>query len=342
MCASPRPSVPFPPLVDLSEPGAPAAVDAACREVGFFQVVGHGIPQSLLDGVLAAADGFFCQDVETKLTWRADDPDVERGYSAKGSEGLSYSLGMERPPDLFEALSFGLEPLPDLPAFHTEEHHFFAPNIWPDEPAGLRATVLEYHAHGQRVLHEVTTAMALGLGLPADWFEPFTDASTDTLRINWFEGHPGDTALPDQFGIGPHTDFGVCTLLFADAEPALQVFTETDGWRYVVPEPGALVVNVGDLMARWTNDRWRSTLHRVVPVLSTDGEVRRRRSVPIFHEGNFDALVECLPTCTDADDPPRYAPITGGDHVLEKVNASRRLVTADAESTVGDRVGALG
>jgi isopenicillin N synthase-like dioxygenase len=336
-----QPVVPFPPVVDLASSDAPDHIDAACREVGFFQILGHGISDELIQQLFQSADEFFALDLEEKLRWSPAEIEVERGYSAKGTEGFSYSLGLEQPPDLMEGFTVGLEPLPDRPAFHTDAHHFFAPNIWPDRQALLRAALTSYWSEADRVVHRITTLMAVALGLEDDYFEKFTDESTDTLRINYFEGRPGDTALPGQFGIGPHTDYGICTLLLTDDVPALQVYTKESEWRYIVPQEGALLVNIGDLMARWTNERWRSTLHRVVPMLPVDDQPRRRRSIPFFHEGNFDSYVECLPTCTDADNPPLYPPITGGDHVFEKAMASRVLRKADADSTVGDRAGAL-
>jgi isopenicillin N synthase-like dioxygenase len=332
----------FPPVIDLDSPTAPVDIDAACRSVGFFQIVNHGIPTQLLDSVLDVADRFFGQPLPAKLAWLSPVPEIERGYAAKGTEGLAYSLGLDQPPDLFEAFTVGLDSLPDDAAFHSDEHHFFAPNIWPDAPSDFRPTLLSYREHAVGLVNRINSLMALGLGLEESFFAPFTDASIDTLRVNFFEGHPGDSALPNQFGIGPHTDYGICTLLYADQEPGLQVYTKEEEWRYVVPLPGALLVNVGDLLARWTNDRWRSTLHRVVPVLTEDDSIRRRRSVPFFREGNYDALVTCLPTCTDAENPPLYPPIKGGEHVAAKAMLGRLLEAEGAgESTVGDRTKAL-
>jgi isopenicillin N synthase-like dioxygenase len=331
----------FPPVIDLTSPAAPELIDSACRTVGFFQVLDHEIPTTLMNSVLDVADRFFGQPLPDKLTWASSAPEIERGYSAKGTEGLGHTLDLDNPPDLFEAITIGREDLPDHPAFHATEHHFFAPNIWPTTPPDLKPTLLEYWQHAQRVVHRLTSLMAVGLGLDDDYFEPYTDTAVEALRINYFEGRPGDTAMPNQFGIGPHTDYGIVTVLLADREPALQVYTKGGDWRYVVPVDGALVVNVGDLMSRWTNDRWRSTLHRVTPVLSNDNSIRRRRSVPFFHEGNYDAVVECLPTCTGPDNPPRYGPITGGEHVLAKTMSGRLLEAAGAESTLGDRADAV-
>jgi isopenicillin N synthase-like dioxygenase len=337
----------FPPVVDLTSPSAPQLIDDACRHVGFFQVVGHGIDQDLLDAVFSVADSFFGQELEAKIAWESGVPEVERGYSAKGTEGLSYSLGLDQPPDLFEALTFGLDEVPvDDPGYCFDQHHQFAPNIWPTEPADLKAVMLAYYDAAFRLTRAVMSQMAVALGMPSDYFAPFTDKAIDVLRINYFEGRPGDAALPNQYGIGPHTDYGMLTLLLADQEPALQVYTENpdtqeEEWRYVVPVPGAILVNVADLLTRWTNDRWRSTLHRVLPVLSDGNTVRRRRSVPYFCSGNYDAIIECLPTCTDADNPPLYPPLHGGKHVEEKTLSGRLLEAADAESTLGDRVKAL-
>jgi isopenicillin N synthase-like dioxygenase len=332
----------FPPVIDLTSPSAPELIDAACRTVGFFQVVGHGIPQEVLDGLLDAADRFFGQPLADKMSWVSEVREVERGYSAKGTEGLSYSLGLEQPPDLFEALTFGPDDVPyDDPGYFTDIHDQFAPNIWPTAPDDLRPIVLEFYDQAEQLMNQVMELMAVALGMPSDFFKPFTDKSLDVMRINYFEGHPGETALPNQMGIGPHTDYGIMTLLLADQEPALQVYTTDEEWRYVVPVPGAILVNVADLLTRWTNDRWRSTLHRVVPVLSTDHSIRRRRSVPFFRSGNFDAIIECLPTCTDAENPPHYPPLQGGVHVDAKTLAGRMLETTDAESTIGDRGKAL-
>jgi isopenicillin N synthase-like dioxygenase len=334
---SPTPTT-FPPLIDLASDDVPAQIDRACQEVGFFQIVGHGIPDDVIGDLLRAVDAFFARPLDEKLAWTSPEVEVERGYSAKGTEGFGYSLDVEQPPDLMEAFTVGLDDLPDDPAYHTDAHHLFEPNIWPDDEPELRRALLEYYGRADRLVHRITSLMAQALGMPADFFEPFTNHSMDTLRVNWFEGD--EVVQPNQFGIGAHTDYGVTTLLLADQSPGLQVYLDGE-WRPVVPVEGALLVNLGDLMARWTNDRWRSTLHRVWPVQATEGSVVRRRSIPFFHEGNYDSYVECLPTCCGPGNPAKYPPITGGEHVNAKILAGRLLTTAGAESTLGDRTAAL-
>ncbi|MDQ6696470.1 MAG: isopenicillin N synthase family oxygenase, partial [Actinomycetota bacterium] len=121
----------------------------------------------------------------------------------------------------------------------------------------------------------------------------------------------------------------------------LQIVGPDGAWHDVVPAPGALLINLGDLLAQWTNDRWRSTLHRVIPPPPGSGGAARRRSAAFFHDGNYDALVECLPTCATADQPARYAPVLAGDHLLAKLVGPRTLQPSSAADTTGDRRAAV-
>jgi isopenicillin N synthase-like dioxygenase len=132
--------------------------------------------------------------------------------------------------------------------------------------------------------------------------------------------------------MGAHTDYGVLTVLLADRVPGLEIVDPHGDWVGVVPEPGCLLVNLDDLLAQWTNDRWRSTLHRVVPPVG-EGE-RLRRSAAFFHEADSDALVEAISTCVDAAHPARYPPVRAGDHLLAKLLGPRELRRSDAVSTV--------
>jgi isopenicillin N synthase-like dioxygenase len=328
----------FPPVVDLSADDAVDRIDAACRQVGFFQVVGHGIDATTITTVFEQVDAFFGQPLAAKLAWSSPTPEIERGYSARGTEGLAYSLGLDQPPDLFEAFTLARDEYPpDDPVFDDFRHHFFEPNIWPSGLPEFRPVLTGYYTRVQAVAHRLTTLFAVALGMEADFFEQRTGHSLDTLRINYFEGLPGEQPLPDQYGIGPHTDYGILTVLLTDHTPGLQVSVPDGRWTDVSPVEGALVVNIADMLAQWTNDHWRSTLHRVLPVRARRGRPVRRRSLPFFHEGDFDVVVECLPTCHGRDDPPRYPPVLAGEHVMAKVLSGRLLTAADAGSTLGDR-----
>ena len=332
------------PTVDISPHLDPhevaAAIDDACRRVGFMQVVGHGIDPAVIAAMLAATERFFDLPLDAKLAVRPPAPEVNRGYAARGAEGLAYSVGVVRPPDLFEAFNIGPDSV-DLgdPAVAVERHRLFAANIWPPEPADLRPALVAYMAAARGVADRLLALFAVALGMPDGWFAAFTTHSTDTLRVNHYRTAPGDPdPLDQQLGMGEHTDYGIVTVLYADPVPGLQIVGPDGAWHDVVPQPGALLVNLGDLTATWTNDRWRSTVHRVLPPTRRPDRVVTRRSVAFFHDGNHDALVECLPTCTDAEHPPRYAPITAGEHLMAKLLGPRTLTASDAAQTTGDRL----
>lgn len=317
-----------------------AQVDRAASEVGFLQITGHGVPASVIADMRAATDVFFGLPLEEKQRWRSPSPEINRGYAARGDEGLAYSVGLDQPPDLFEAFNIGPED-PDVghPMVAAELHRWFVPNIWPDEPASLRPALVAYFAEVRRVAHLLTDVFAVALGLPAGWFAPYTDHSTDTLRVNHYATAPGDPEpLERQVGMGAHTDYGICTVLLADQVPGLQIVGPDGAWHDVVPEPDAFVVNLGDLTAEWTNDRWRSTIHQVLPPRRDADRTVVRRSVAFFHDGNHDALIECLPTCHGPGHPPKYEPVRAGDHLLAKLLGPRTLTRSEAADTVGGRL----
>jgi isopenicillin N synthase-like dioxygenase len=299
-----------------------AAVDRAAAEVGFIQLVGHGIPAAVEAGLGEAMDAFFGQPFEAKQVVRPESVSVNRGYTGPKTERLSYSLGVESAKDLFEAFNVGrtASAYPDLalPAEHYPE------NLWPDLPS-FRANVEAWFDEAGRVARELTAIFAVALGLPQDYFAVSTDHSIDVLRMNHYRMPDDDLSLePGQLGMGPHTDYGIVTVLWADAvSPGLQILDAAGSWHDVVPEPGALLVNLGDAVARWTNDRWISTLHRVLAPIGSDGKPVRRRSAAYFHDGNYDALITCLPGCVREGEEPTYSAVTVADHLAAKLGGSR-------------------
>lgn len=317
-----------------------AELDTACCEIGFFQVINHGVDPAVTDAMLRATERFFALSPEVKLRTRPPALEVNRGYAARGVEGLAYSVGIARPADLFEAFNIGPDDV-DIsnPAIAVERHRLFAANIWPPEVAALRPALVNHFAAARGVADTLLDIAALALGMPDRWFSAFTTHSTDTLRVNHYETQPGDPdPEPGQVGMGEHTDYGIVTVLYADAVPGLQIVGPDGRWHEVVPAPGALLVNLGDLMAQWTNDRWRSTLHRVLPPQRQPSTVNRRRSAAFFHDGNHDALIECLPTCRSADRPQRYQPVLAGDHLMGKLLGPRTLTASTAADTTGGRL----
>ena len=323
------------PAVDISpyvRGGSPAeraavaaAMDAACRTVGFVQVTGHGVPDATTAGLASAIDDFFALPLDVKRRYVAP-KGVNRGYTPPRSESLSLSLGVEaasRMNDFFEAFNTGaaVSDYPDAgvdPAAYPED-------LWPDEDLvpGFRTRVQAWEAEAGRVARTLTTVFADALGLEPGWFERVTGHSLDVLRMNNYALPPGSVRLDgDLTGMGEHTDYGIVTVLWADRVAGLQVLGPEGTWHDVQPAEGALLVNLGDAMARWTNERWTSTLHRVKPPI-VDGTIERRRSAAFFHDGDVDAVVAALPGCVQPGEEPLYPPVTIGEHIAAKLAGSR-------------------
>jgi isopenicillin N synthase-like dioxygenase len=313
-------------------------VDDACRAIGFMQIVGHGLPEGAVADMRAATDAFFALPLAKKLAALPPHAGINRGYAPMGTEALAYSLGVEAGgTDLFEAFNIGPDVVPDDEWHRADPFDVFAPNVWPALP-GLRPALTGYFDSAVAVAELLTDVFAVALAMPDGWFRPFVDRSTLTMRVNNYERRPGDPAPSEgQLRMGAHTDYGIVTVLYADPVSGLQILH--DGvWHDVVPEQGALLVNLGDLTAQWTNDRWRSTLHRVVPP-PPDSEGRaHRRSVALFLDGNYDAVIECLPTCLTEGEAPRYPPVVAGEHLVAKVLGPRTLSASSAVDTAGDRL----
>jgi isopenicillin N synthase-like dioxygenase len=307
-------------------------IDRACRDVGFLSVVGHGVPDELIEEMVSVTTAFFDLPVAEKQRFSVAEKSANRGYASLGSEALSYSIGEASPPDLFEAFNVGWEiddaEVDDYVA--VERTRFFHPNVWPDHPPELREVWLRYWDALDRLGHELMSAMAMALGLHADHFEPSISRNISVMRAINYERRPGaPDPLPDQMRMGAHTDYGSITILWADDVPGLQIQVEDGSWRPVQPPTGAFLVNLGDLLAEWTNDRWRSTMHRVVPPpAGADGAVRRR-SIAWFQQPDHDAVIECLPGCSSPAHPPRYSPVRSGDHLIAKLMGPRQHRPSD-------------
>ncbi len=311
---------------DAAQRGAIAVqVDRAAREVGFMQIVGHGIPQGAAAGLAQAIDGFFALDMAAKMATRPASVAINRGYNPPKSERLSYSLGVNSAADLFEAFNLGTQ-ASDYPALALSPV-VYPENIWPAQPDLFRPRVQTWFDHCGALARRMTRIFALALQLPEDYFAPFDDHSVDMLRLNHYQLPPGGLRLePGQLGMGAHTDYGIVTILWADSvAPGLQILDRAGAWHDVLPAPGALLVNLGDLLARWSNDRWLSTMHRVLAPVDAEGRLLRRRSAAYFHDGNADAVISCLPGCFDAEHPPLYAPVSVAEHLAAKLAGSRGL-----------------
>ncbi|WLP92168.1 2OG-Fe(II) oxygenase family protein [Gordonia sp. NB41Y] len=298
-----------------------AEIDHANQHIGFLAVVNHGIPASLLQRMYDVTAEFFDLSEEQKMLVLGD-RHSSRGYIPPKKRALARTRGVMTPGDLVEFFSIGLPDVPTDDEWFTQAQTFgyFAENIWPASPAGFRETWEEYYHEIESLAFEMMQLFALALRLDEHHFDAMVDRPISNLFANHYPPIT-ETPEPGQIRVGEHTDYGSLTLLYQpDAVGGLEVCV--DGrWEAVDPIPGSFVVNIGDLMARWTNDRWISTLHRV-QLPTTQGPESRRISLPFFCQPNYDTLIETLPTCVQEGAGSRYPTITSGMNVTGKTDAS--------------------
>ena len=296
---------------DAEREAAARAVGRACEEIGFFAVTGHGVAPQTIGDLVAAAYEFFDLPMAEKLAVKRPRPEQNRGYIPPGDERLARLRGEETPPDLKELFTIGPFHLPDDPYFTgPAAYPSFAANLWPARPARLRPALEAYWRGLEGVARTLCRAYERALGLPPSFFEGKTDRHISQLRIMHYPP-PREPPMPGQLRAGAHSDLGMMTLLHSDNDiGGLEVMDRAGHWVRVPNIEGAFTVNLGDLMMRWTNDRWRSTLHRVVnPPDLADG-MSRRLSIGMFFIPNYDAVVASL----DRAKPARYPPTTVADY----------------------------
>lgn len=292
----------------------------ACEHTGFLVISGHGVPDDVVSRAYAATRTFFHLPYDKKMTYLAqpDDP-LMRGYGRKGNLAAGAGTGSLGLPDLSETFTYnrlGDDPTTGLPA--DDVHGIATPNRWP-AVEGFERAYREYYAEMESLAAAMMELFALGLGLPRDWFEVSTRDHMTNLTANYY---PPQIVPPmeGQLRKGMHSDWGALTILYQDSDiGGLQVLDRSGDWFDVPAIPGTFVVNIGDLMARWTNDQWVSTVHRVVnpPVEQANSE---RYSLPFFFQPTYDHVIECIPTCIG--DRPLYSPTTSGDYLLRRLGAA--------------------
>ncbi len=308
---NPAPTIPLIDIAALASPVAAerAAVGAALREAclayGFFYIRGHGVSPALVAAMFEQARRFFDLPVEAKMRLNKTQSAANRGYEPLNGQRLEAGA----PPDLKESFFLGA----DLPAEDprvVRKQFGRGANLWPDLP-GFRPVAEDYYATLAELGGRLYRGLALALGVAETYFDGFYADPVNVLRFIHYPEQPANP-LPDQKGCGAHTDFGGLTILAQDGSGGLQVWDGRDAWIDATPIPDTFVVNLGDFVARWTNDRFRSTLHRVI---NTSG--RERYSIPFFCNGDPDTVVSCVPTCLAPGEAAKYPPTNVADHFAE-------------------------
>lgn len=279
------------------------------RDVGFFYLVNHGVPQSLIDGQFDWARRFFDSSDALKRSVDMALSPAGFGYERIGTQALD-----DGPVDLKEGFQFGT----DLPLDHPYVRQGvlrYGHNLWPAQLPGMQAHGLRYHAAMSSLAQRLLAIIALSLQLPEDFFYFALETPIATQRMLHYPPQPAAAeAQHNQIGAGAHTDWGLVTILAQDDIGGLEVCNADGDWVRATPLAGSFVVNIGDLLQRWSNDIYRSNLHRV-----RNDNPAPRYSLPFFMDGDHAVTVSCLPSCCSETQPARHAPCTIGDYLAQKI-----------------------
>jgi isopenicillin N synthase-like dioxygenase len=298
-------------------------LDRALRSNGFFLIQGHGVPNDLLESLQRLSREFFARPLDEKMRVAQLGPGVMRGYVAMGRESLSYSRGKEAPPDLNESFMIGQPQARDT-------DRAFAANLWPQYPPLMQRVWTEYYRTMEDLAGRLMRMLAAVLQLPESFFDDKFKAHTSRLRARYYPSRK-EPPQPGQLRAGAHTDYGSLAILAAEDRPGgLQAWERSGQWIDVPVVKDCFIVNIGDLTARWTNERWPAALHRVVNPPPDAADQTGRLSHIYFQSPNDDLLIECLDVCCGAGQPPKYTPVRAGEYLstkFEKVDRSRVEVT---------------
>eukprot|EP01083_Nonionella_stella_P064545 168314_1 len=305
------------PLVDLSldEESIIDTLKYACTKVGFFYVSNHGVPHDLIERILSEAKFFFNLDISEKEELTLTEENI-RGYCKFGATRLDPEN--EKVGGTHERFTVGNE------IYEKEgktKNPFQGANKWPKDNPRFKETLTDYMCEMRKVSYRIVQLFALVLGIKKDHFRSCFEPDGATLSLIRYSA---DLSRPEEgaFACGAHSDWGMATLLATDGGEGLQIFRKASGnaagiWEDVPHIPGTFIVNIGDMLQRWTNDRFFSARHRVVKRTA-----RERFSVPFFYEPRADAVVEVLAACVADGEEPKYAPITYAEYLHEKLKTT--------------------
>ena len=276
-------------------------VGEACRNVGFFYIKNHRMPETAITAARDAAAEYFTLPLDEKMKLDINEIQRHRGYVPRG--GLYVDPGTR--PDMQEGFELSVE-LPDDEPLYRDGNIMIGPNVWPDGLPGFQPAVYGYFERVVDLGHVLFKAFALALGIDEDFFEDKITKPMGQLRLIYYPTREGPVTA-DRIGIGAHTDYECFTILWQDDVGGLQVGNRDGDWVEAPPIPGTFIINVGDMMMRWSNDQFVSTPHRVI-----NNSRRERYSLPFFFGLNYDTIVTPLAECCGPDNPPLYPPTKSG------------------------------
>ena len=290
-------------------------LDKICRNSGFIFISNHGIKESVIKNIWTVVDDFFDKDKAFKNLVSIPYKGYPYGYMSVGKEALAMSKGNYTPHDLKESFNGGPIIKPDNIVDNDALDFCYAPTLWP-KIHRFKSSWCKYYKEMEHLSKRIMNAFAVALNLPENYFDNFINEPISALRAL---NYPivKNNILPDQQRAGAHTDYGSLTILLPKySSEGLQILNKKQNWIDVEAISGTFIINLGDLMARWTNDRWVSTLHRVI---SKDSN-KARKSLAFFHQPNWNAEIKCLETCTK--NKIKYKPIKSGPYLMSKFKST--------------------
>ncbi|MED5574790.1 MAG: 2OG-Fe(II) oxygenase family protein [Pseudomonadota bacterium] len=292
-------------------------VDSANRDVGFLLITGHNSPRSCVEKTFEISRSFFESSESSKLTVLARDGE-QHGYHQLGKSGLAAKEGKTAPPDIREYFMAGRLSLEE-PYFNEDRARlFYRPNRWPTWPKGFQETISRYYTEMDGLGQKLMQLFGMSLGVGEDYFTDKIDRHFGILSSIYYPVQK-TAAKPGQLRAGAHTDYGALTILAPSNAPGgLEVLDKSGQWQPVPYIPEAFVINIGDMMQRWTNEHWTSNMHRVVNPPVSAVASRPRQSLAFFLHPNYDALVEAIPGTVARGQSPIHPPIRAGDYMREK------------------------
>jgi len=301
-----------------------AELDRACCDVGFYVIIGHAVDAQLIEQIESVSREFFNLPIDEKMKVHIGDAPGAVGYAAVGDTALAYTRGEIAPPDLNESFQIAKVDVTDDPYFQSAAARGLVPrNRWPERPAALKALYTEYYMRMGTLAADLMRLSALALDLPETYFDDKVDRHISRLNVRLYPKQK-IAPLPGQLRAAAHTDYGTVTILKpGDSIGGLQFADVHGNWHDVPVIPRSFVVNQGDLMARWTNNHWRSALHRVANPPKEANGGSPRLSIIFFHHPNYDTTVSCLPTRVIPGAAAVYEPITVSDYYIMKKSQQR-------------------
>lgn len=289
-----------------------AALADACETVGFFYIINHRVPLSQTADAFRVAEAFFALPYAEKRRYHLAHSNHHRGYFGIGE--LRADLHEQTSSDVSEGYEIGFELAADE-AQTPLEQQMYGPNVWPERPPDFRSVLSSYYTEMLSLGRVLFHGFALALDLPETYFDDKITKPMAQLSLLQYPPQP----IPidaKHLGIGAHTDYE-CFAILNQRTSGLQVQNNLGQWIEVPPIPDSFVINVGDCMARWTNDRFASTIHRVINLTG-----KSRLSIPFFFAANHDTTISCLESCHSPEQPPRYAPVQSGEWIKANLSAS--------------------